>query len=209
MVPRLHVVTDDAILRRPRFIDSAREVLHAGAGWLGLHLRGHGVSGRELFAIASALLQGARDAGARLVINDRVDAAIAAGVQGIHLGVRSIPPGAARRLLPGASIGYSAHAPDEASGVDPATDYVFLGTIYETASHPDRPALGTSVLRRTCAGAAVPVIAIGGVTPDRIGEVIAAGAHGIAVLGGVWNATDPVAAMRVHVDALRGASVTA
>jgi thiamine-phosphate diphosphorylase len=209
MVPRLHVVTDDAVLHRPDFIDSAKKVLLAGGGWIGLHVRGHGLSGGSLFGIASVLAPEARAAGARLVINDRVDVAMAAGVQGIHLGARSIPPEVAKRLMPRASIGWSAHSPEEVERVGGATDYVFLGTIHDTASHPGRPTLGISGLRQACAVAASPVVAIGGVTPGRVAEAIGAGAHGVAALGGVWNADDPAAAVRTYVEALRRAEVTA
>lgn len=201
-VPRLHVVTDDAVLARPGFTDTAGRLLAAGGPGLALHLRGHGTEAGRLYALTAALAAPARDAGALLLVNDRVDIALAAGAAGVQLGRRSLPPRSARALLPrDARIGYSAHAGEEArSAVEGGADFVVLGSVFPSASHPDRAGMGTGMLREAEAGA--PIIAIGGVSPERVGEVLSAGAHGVAVLSGVWSAPDPEDAVRRYLSLL-------
>lgn len=209
MVPRLHVVTDEAVLRRPEFIERAREVVASAGDRLAFHLRAHGLAGRALFDFAIALMPATRAAGAMLFVNDRIDVALAARADGVQLGARSIACTDARRLMPHAAIGYSAHSFAEVEETAPATDFVLLGTIYETATHADRAALGPRFLQGVCRAARVPVIAIGGITPARVAGALAAGAHGVAVLGGVWNDNDPAAGARGYLNALRAAEVRA
>lgn len=207
-VPRLHLVTDDAVLRTSGFRELAARVLSAHGAALALQLRGHGLAGRELFELAEALVPVARASGAWLLVNDRVDVATCAGVRAVQLGRRSLPIAAARGLLgPDVRIGYSAHDAAEArQAQDDGVDFVLLGAIYPSASHPDRPPAGVELLRRTAAAVAVPVIAIGGITPERVAELVGAGAHGVAVLGGVWRAADPLAAAAGYVAALEAAA---
>ena len=99
----------------------------------------------------------------------------------------------------GRSIHSSAQVTEFAVG---AVDYFVLGTVYETASHPGRPPLGLGVVAAAAERSAVPVVAIGGITTERVASVVAAGAHGVAVVGGVWNAPDPAEAVRGYLDAL-------
>jgi thiamine-phosphate diphosphorylase len=122
---------------------------------------------------------------------------------GVQLGARSLPVTEARRLLgAGARIGYSAHGALEAAeaAVDGA-DFVLMGTIYGSASHPATRPAGIDGLRRCVERAGVPVVAIGGITPDRLTPVAAAGAAAAAVLGGVWRERDPVAAAAAYLAA--------
>jgi thiamine-phosphate diphosphorylase len=144
--------------------------------------------------------------GAPVLVNDRVDVALAAHAGGVQLGRFSIPVAAARRILGGeARIGYSAHAADEAeAAAREGADFVVVGTIYATPSHPGEPGAGPERIREVAPRVSVPVIAIGGMAPQRVPEVLAAGAHGIAVLGGVWNDTDPVTAIHRYLAALEG-----
>lgn len=199
-VPTLHAVTDDRVLRGADFAERARAVLRAGRGDVALHLRGPRTAGRALYALAEALLPAAREAGALLLVNDRVDVALAAGADGAHLGARSIVPRNARALLgAGRLLGLSVHSAAEAEEGREA-DFLLVGTLYATASHPGRPGAGPALLRETGA-AGVPRIGIGGITPERVGEVRAAGAHGVAVLRGVWDAPDPAGAVREYLAA--------
>ncbi|MFO7259849.1 MAG: thiamine phosphate synthase [bacterium] len=207
MLARLHLVTDDAVLRAADFRERAQAVLAAHGSALALHLRGHGVSGAELFELARDLAFGADGAGAELLVNDRVDVALAAGADGVQLGRRSLPIAAARALLGAdAWIGYSAHGAEEAAqAAADGADFILVGTLYRTASHPEREPAGVERVRETVAALApaeVPVIGIGGITPERVREVLAAGAYGVAVLGGVWHAADPVAAAADYIAAL-------
>lgn len=100
--------------------------------------------------------------------------------------------------LVGRSIHSSAQVTEFAVG---AVDYFVLGAVYETASHPGRPALGLGVVAAAAERSAVPVVAIGGITMERVASVVAAGTHGVAVVGGVWNAPDPAEAVRGYLDA--------
>lgn len=203
-LPRLHLVTDDAVLRAPGFEDRAERVLAAHAGAVALHLRGHGLGGGELHRLAVRLGRAAAAWGAPLVVNDRLDVALAAGIRAVQLGRRSVPVDVARRLLgAGARIGYSAHAPGEAAEAAGAgADFVLVGAVYPTASHPGEPGRGVGVVAGAAAVAGVPVIAIGGITPARVGAALAAGAYGVAVVGGVWRAADPAEAARGYLEAL-------
>ncbi|HEX6938737.1 MAG TPA: thiamine phosphate synthase [Longimicrobiales bacterium] len=208
-LPRLHLVTSDDVLCAPGFASRLERVLEACGADVALHVRGHGLQGRALHALAEHVRRGAERTGALVLVNDRVDVAMAAGVHGIQLGRRSLPIAEARRLLGAAAwIGYSAHAAEEAaSAVRAGADFVVLGTVYPTATHPGEPGAGVGRIREGAAVAGAPVVAIGGITPGRVGAVLRAGAYGVAVLSGVWSAADPAGAALDYLEALReGAS---
>lgn len=199
----LHVVTDDAVLARPAFEAEARAVLAAGGARMALHLRGRGTGGRRLFRLATGLRPHASEHGAMLVVNDRIDVALAAGADGVQLGGGSLSIGDARRLAgESMAIGVSIHGVEEAASLDGRPDWLLAGTIWPSASHPDVRCAGTGLLRALSA-AGTPVIAIGGVTPERAPEARAAGAHGVAVLGGIWNAPAPAEAVMRYLEAWR------
>ncbi|MDB4947929.1 MAG: thiE [Gemmatimonadetes bacterium] len=195
-LPRLHVVTDDAIVARPGFVEAARQVLEAGGDRIALHVRAPAGSGRQVYGRAAELVPIARSVGAMLVVNDRVDVALAVAADGAHLGRRSLSVGDARRMLGsdrliGASVGARAEADDAIAG---GADYLLAGSIYPTASHPGRPGIGVGLIAEM-SRLGVPVIAIGGITVDRVAEVLAAGAAGVAVIRSVWDAGDPAVAV--------------
>ncbi|HET9985137.1 MAG TPA: thiamine phosphate synthase [Longimicrobiales bacterium] len=192
-VPPLHIVAADDVLERDDFVTLATALLVAHGPSLALHLRAHGRSGAFLYRIAAVLARVAGDAGALLVVNDRVDVALSAGAGGVQLGARSLPVAATRALVgAGVALGYSAHAAEEAEAAARAgADWVLAGTIYPTASHPGRAGAGPGRVREIAGRVAVPVVAIGGITADRIAEVVAAGARGVAVVGAVWRAPEP------------------
>jgi thiamine-phosphate pyrophosphorylase len=206
-LPRIHVVTDDSMLARGGFESRAIEVLEAGAADVALHLRGPGTDGATLYALARTLLPHARRAGALLFVNDRVDVGLALEVEGIHLGHRSLGVRVARDLLGDAPwLGASVRDAREAAvAAAEGADYVFLGTIFATPSHPGQAGMGLNGLTAV-AGAIgrlatpVPVVAIGGIDAARAGDVLGAGAHGIAVVRGVWDSKDPPSAVRHYRD---------
>jgi thiamine-phosphate pyrophosphorylase len=203
-VPALHLVTDDAILARPDFRNQAFAALAAGGASLALHLRGPWTPGGKIFSFAELLRPGAEASGALLVVNDRVDVALAAGLQAVHLGERSLPVAEARRILgPGALVGASIHDPDAAAAAArDGSAWLFVGTLYSTPSHPHRPGRGGDAIRQVAAVVGVPLVGIGGVTVARVGEVLKAGAHGVAVIRGVWDAPDPTGAIGDYLVAL-------
>lgn len=195
MIPRLHLVTDDAVLQDASFLHSASRIIEQLGSQVALHIRGATTSSAQRYNIAVRLLESAGDDGARIIINDRVDIALASRAHGAQLGARSISVGDARRLLPGKLIGYSAHgAPEAAAAEAEGADFILAGSIYRTPSHPGAPAAGVELLRQCRESCHVPVLGIGGITPERVGDVRSAGAHGVAVIRAVWNAPDPVQA---------------
>ena len=202
---RLHVVTDDAVLADPGFRAAAIALLEAHGEDVALPLRSPAGHVRTLMAEAEALAGPAQAHGGQLVVNDRPDVALAAGAHAVQLGRRSIPVRAARALLGAdAVIGYSAHgAAEAASAAESGADYVVIGTIWETASHPGREGAGLDRVRETVAATDVPVLAIGGVTPARARAAVEAGARGVAVIRGVWSAARPIEAVAEYLGAMQ------
>lgn len=203
-LPPLHIVTDDAVLAGEDFLVRAAQVLEAGGAEVALHLRGPTTGGRRLYELAAELVPRARSVGALLLINDRLDVALASGAHGAQLGARGIPPLDARRLLgPDRLLGISVHSAAEAeAAVSAAADFLLVGTLCETASHPGRSGAGTGILREL-ARFGVPLVGIGGITPARAPGVRRAGAAGVAVLRGVWEANEPGGAVRGYLQAWR------
>jgi thiamine-phosphate diphosphorylase len=204
-IPRLHLVTGDAILRGEDFLAKARAVLEGTGPELAFHLRGPGMEGRDLYRLADELREPAGRSDSMLLVNDRLDVVLALGLQGGHLGQRSLPPRVARRLLgPDRVLGLSVHSADEAlEGKGGVVDFLVVGTIYPSDSHPGGVPSGPDRIREVLRALPLPALAIGGITPGRVGGVLAAGAHGVAVRGGVWDLPDPVAAVQEYLAALR------
>ena len=187
-LPVLHVVTNDDIARAPELKVRARVIAQAGP--VAMHARAPGLEGRALLELARALKAAVAGTDSLLLVNDRVDIARVVAAQGVHLPAAGLPVAEARSLLgPRALVGRSAHSPEEALKAHAeGADYVFLGPIWETVSHPGRTALGLRAIGQ-CAPARV--IAIGGITPQRAPLCRAAGAVGVAVISAVWNTGDP------------------
>ncbi len=192
-LPRLHVVTNDDIARLPDLRDRARAVAQAGA--VALHARGPGLQGRACTELARALGTALAGTASLLMVNDRLDVARVVGARGVHLPAHGLPVAAARELLgPEAFVGRSVHDAEEARRAqDEGADYVFLGPIWETPSHPGGAPLGPEAITRS---QPVRVIAIGGITAERARVCRAAGAYGVAAISAVWHAADPGGAAR-------------
>jgi thiamine-phosphate diphosphorylase len=204
-VPRFHVVTDDHVLSDSGFLSRAAEVLEEGGAAVCLHLRGPATSGHHFYDLALHLKTVAEAAGAHLIVNDRVDVAMAVGLNAVHLGRRSLSVSETRRLVPLSSIGASCHDAVEVSSAREAdASWIILGNIFETASHPERLGLGLHALQEVVVLADyVPVIAIGGVTIERVPGVLASGAWGVAVMSGVWGAESPSKASSEYISMLQ------
>ncbi|MEK6716652.1 MAG: thiamine phosphate synthase [candidate division NC10 bacterium] len=163
------------------------------AGVRAVQLREKDLTTRDLYHLAGKLLAVTREAGAALLINDRVDVAMALPADGVHLTRRSLPPKEARELLgPARLIGISCHSLAEVrEAVDGGADFVVLGPIFETPSKmPYGAPLTTALLQQARAATTLPVLAIGGINPARVPEVMAAGADGVAVISAVMAAAD-------------------
>ncbi len=193
--PQLHLITDPALepLEQVRRIELA--VPH---GVDAVHLRLPAASAREVYDLAMVLQGSLVSRGVPLIVNDRIDVALAVNAGGVQVGARGLPLWAVRRMLgPAAPVGVSVHSVDEAAAAerDGAT-WVTFGHVWETGSHPGEPGRGVEALREVAAAVEIPVIAIGGITTAQVPEALAAGASGIAVISAILAADDPAEATR-------------
>ena len=149
-----------------------------------IQVRERDLEGGQLAALVEAALALARGTSSRIVVNDRLDVALACGADGVHLRADSIPTPDARRIVPaGFLIGRSVHAPGEASAAE-GCDYLIAGTVFPSQSKAAGAAvLGIEGLRAIVRASRAPVLAIGGVTADRFDDVAEAGAAGVAGIG--------------------------
>lgn len=194
-LPRLHAITDERVARRPDLDDIARELATAGGDRLAFHARGRDLTGLEHYDLAIRL---SVYPPSRLIVNDRLDVALAAAAHGVELRGDSLSPRDARSLDPQWWIGLSVHDLAEARAAHAAgADYLLVGPAFATATHPDRVPLGLARLTEIVSrGGGLPVIAIGGVTPERVPELKRAGVYGVAAIRALWAAADPAEAAR-------------
>jgi thiamine-phosphate pyrophosphorylase len=180
-------------------------VLEAGGESVAVHLRPRSVPPLRCLELASELVPRADATGGWIVVNGRTDIARVAGAHAVQLGRGSLPIEAARRVLDDTcAIGVSVHAPEESSEASSrGADYLLLGTIFPTPSHPGMPVGGPELIA-ACASTGTPVIGIGGLDLESIGAVSSAGAHGVAVIRAVWQSDDPAAAVYRLVRILEG-----
>jgi thiamine-phosphate diphosphorylase len=192
-LPRVHAYTDAELMSSPDFGIRTAAIAAAGPA-VALHARAHGASGAMLAAAAERIMALARPPEAAVFVNGRPDIAAAIGALGTQLGARDLTPEAARRILARGWIGRSVHSAEEAmTAIAEGADFLVVGSIYATASHPGRGAAGLDLIT-SVAGLGRPVIAIGGITAERVDEVKAAGAYGVAAIRALWLAPDPAAA---------------
>ena len=200
-VPSLVLVTDRNATEGRDLGDVVAAALDAGLP--AVQLRDRDLPGRPLLALAERLRLLTARAGALLLVNDRVDVAVAAGADGVHLGGASMPVDVARRLLPpGALVGVSTHAVPEVAAA--TADFAFFGPVHATPSKAAfGPPQGVARLREAVAVARIPVLAIGGITRPHLPDLRAAGAAGVAVIRAILSADDPGSATRALLEALR------
>jgi thiamine-phosphate pyrophosphorylase len=198
----LYLITDRAAAARPP-LDVVEECL--GVGLRAVQLREKDLAVRELLTLARALRESTRRHGARLLINDRADVALATGADGVQRTQVSLPVDALRAIAPaGFLIGASAHSTPEArEAVEQGADFVVFGPVYDTPSKRRYgPPQGLTALEAVAHAVARPVLAVGGLTPERVPEVLAAGAAGVAVIGAIYAAARPADATKAFLDAL-------
>lgn len=201
MIGRLHVVTDARAGRDPLTV--VRGALSAGAPVV--QVRAKDGTDRELYDLAGRVAALCVAAGASCVVDDRPDVALAVGAAGTHLGATDLPLDAARRVVgPGHLLGGTAREPLAAGALVAAgADYLGVGPAYATRTKDGLPeAIGPAGVAAVAAAVRVPVLAIGGITADRVPALLAAGAHGVAVVGAIADAADPAAATRALLAAL-------
>ena len=194
---RLIVITDSDLAAPRGVVAVVGQVLRAGAP--AVQLRDKGMPPRQLLPLARRLRDDTRGAGALFFVNDRLDLALAAGADGVHLGPEDLPVAAARRIAPpGFLVGYSADDAAAARGaVAAGADYIGCGPIFTTRTKADAgEAIGLGRLGEVARSVDVPVVGIGGVTVRNSLQVFAAGAAVCAVVSAVMGATNPERAVR-------------
>jgi thiamine-phosphate pyrophosphorylase len=172
----------------------------ASAGVDLVQIRERGLDDSALLSLTREAVAAIRGSSARVLVNDRLDVALAAGAAGVHLRGDSIPSSRARALSgPGFVIGRSVHDEDEAAAMEAegGCDYLLFGTVFPTSSKPPGHRLGgLTALRRACARVRIPVLAIGGISVERMAGVAAAGAAGVAAISLFYESDDLDATVR-------------
>lgn len=193
-IAKLHVVTPPGV--HGRDLITTQALLRAGAPLV--QVRTKGVDDRARLEVAAVLVDAARASGATCLVNDRVDIALAAGADGVHVGAEDLPAAVARRLLgPAAVVGATCRNAEDARRAEAeGASYLGLGPVYATSTKAGLPdPIGPRGVAAVAAAVDIPVIAIAGVTAGNAGALIDAGAWGVAVVGAVYRAADPVACL--------------
>lgn len=161
-----------------------------------IHIREKNKKPREIFLMVEELLRRGMNP-EKLVINDRLDIAILTGIKNIHLPNASLPVEKVKKIFPHFRVGVSAHSLAEVKRAEAdGADYCFFGHIFETGSKQGIPAKGLFTLSKIAETTSIPLIAIGGMTPNRLDEVRQNGAKGVAVMSYIFSAKEPIQAVR-------------
>lgn len=192
---RLYLVTDQTSLRSRSLIDVVQAAVQGGVTCV--QLREKQASTQDFFALATSLMALLAPKGIPLIVNDRVDIALACGAQGLHLGQSDLPVASARKLLPPhVFIGWSVETPaDVAKAGQLPVDYLGVSPVFATPTKTDtQTPWGLSGLRDIRPHTTLPLVAIGGIHAGNASEVLAAGADSLAVVTAICSAADPVSA---------------
>jgi thiamine-phosphate pyrophosphorylase len=202
----LYLVTDGPSLKGRPITEVVLQAVQGGVGCV--QLREKEMDTRDFYARAMALIQVLAPLKVPLVINDRIDLALACGAQGVHLGQSDMPPDVARRLLPPeVFIGWSVETLDQVwRSASLPVDYLGVSPVFETPTKTDTPApWGLDGLGRVRAATSLPLVAIGGVHTGNAAAVMGAGADGLAIVSAICSAPDPRSAAK-HLKAICDAS---
>ncbi len=195
-----YVIADEGLVERsdqPSFEALISAILRGGV--TAIQLRGKTVSACDLVAHGKRIRALSGDTGTLLIINDRLDVALASGAHGVHLGADDLPLAAARRISPaGFIIGASVDTPDQAREAESlGADYLGAGPVFPTETKTtSNPVIGPAGLEAIVKAVSIPVVGIGGIGPENIQEVTARGAAGAAVASAVVLSPDPEAVVR-------------
>ncbi len=205
-VGRLHVITDEVLQDRFSHVELAAAAAAGGADVIQYREK-RPVSTKEMMRVAVLMSLACREFGTTLLIDDRVDVAAAVGATAVHLGREDLPPDIARQILGSdAIIGGTANSVEEAVKVaKQPIDYLGVGPVFGTTSKGERaaPMLGLERFAEICEAVDKPVIGIGSISVDRVGDVLDAGAHGVAVLSAVVCQEDPQTSCREFADEIK------
>jgi len=188
-LPFVHAVTNTAAVRRKDFLSAAGRVMRTLGSLGALHLRSSQISGRRFHELASTLVKLQSETGCWLIINDRVDVAAAVGAKGIQLASHSLRVHEARAVAPDIPVGISVHSVEEAvAAQNEGASWCVAGTVFETPSHEGKEGSKIPFIAELARAVAIPIIAIGGIQPEHIAPLKAAGAYGIATIRGAgWE----------------------
>lgn len=201
---RLHVITDETLQSRFSHGELAQLGIEGGADTIQYREK-RPLSTRHLVVGATEVAEACRASSVPCIVDDRADVAFAVGAAGVHVGREDLAANQVRHLLGGGFlIGGTANSLAEARTVFATpVDYIGVGPVFGTRSKANpAPRLGLDALRAIVAESPIPVIAIGNIGPDRVTEVMEAGAHGVAVLSGVTCAADPAEAAARYAEAI-------
>ncbi len=201
----LYVITDEALSGGLPHEVIAERAVRGGADVI--QLRDKSLSCRDLVRIGRRILSVTGPAGTGFIVNDRLDVALACGADGVHLGQGDLRPGVARQIAPpGFVIGVSVRSVEEAvSAEEEGADYVVISPVFSTGSKYDAgPGLAPALIREIRMNVTVPVLAIGGIGPENVCDVIDAGADGVAVISAVVAQPDITAAARRLASLIEG-----
>ena len=196
MDPTLYVILDRTVAGGRDLVEVLDAVIAGGVRMI--QLREKTWPSGQLLPLAGRLRARCRTAGVTFVMNDRVDLALAIEADGVHVGQDDLPPRYARPLLrPGMILGVSTHSVEQARRAQAdGADYVAVGAMFPTGTKPDFELVGPALVRAPRPEIQVPLVGIGGITPENVSQVIQAGADGVSVISAICAAPDPTAATR-------------
>jgi thiamine-phosphate diphosphorylase len=196
----VHAITDARVLNLEDLGVRAAAIAAAGPA-VALHVRDRSSGARRLADMTRRFLTLAGPPEASILVNGHPEIAQGAGAQGVQLGQDDLRPDDARRIFVRGWIGCSVHSETEAEkAAGEGADFLLAGNIYRTSTHPEWPARGVELIRR-CGTLGLPVIAIGGISLDRIPELRDAGAYGVASISALWDGPDPAGATVAMLEA--------
>ncbi|MDH3445739.1 MAG: thiamine phosphate synthase, partial [Deltaproteobacteria bacterium] len=195
-LPRLYAILDPAQTAGRHPIEVLRELSSGGVGIVQLRVKI--MSPREFLALARESRALMQDRGCKVIVNDRVDIALASDADGVHLGQEDLPLGPARKLMPQKIIGVSTHSIEQAKDAERAgADYIGFGPMFGTATKDTGyTARGIDMLREVRAAVKIPIVGIGGITEANVSQVWQAGADSAAIISDILGADDIPAKVR-------------
>jgi len=199
-----YFITDSSLTKQGNIPD-VRAALSAGAKII--QYRAKGLQDKNALSEAREIKQLCDAAGAMLIINDRIDLCLAVDADGVHLGQEDMPPAVARKLLPGKVIGITVHDVSEAKSAEKeGADYLGVSPIFATSTKDDAGTpCGTELLRELKPVTSLPLIAIGGITPENLGKVLEAGTYSVAAISATVATDNVESAVRQFREKITGA----
>lgn len=199
-LPIIHAVTDGAVVCKPDFVAIAGRAMTEIKSRLAIHLRAPLLPGKMFYDIAAELAQLQHDHGSWLIVNDRVDVAAAVGARGVQLTSRSLSVADAQKVAGDIPIGASVHSLEDAiAAYDAGASWCVAGNVFSTATHPGSPAKRVEFIALLASAVPIPIVAIGGVNPEHVPELLDAGACGFATIRGSGWHDEPATALSNYI----------